>query len=634
MLQDIRENMTGPLALVILGVIALSFVFVGVGANYNFLGGAWVAKVDGDEIGVNFFENRYADFVRNNPSLTTAPEAQRVEYRRQILDGLIYELLLENFLNDYGYRIGDDRLVEFIRGIPDFQGPDGTFDRVAYDEFLAASMRTDAQFEASQRGRMRQQQLQLAIGATGLVTPAEYRRYINLLGEERLVTTATFAPDSVQETIEIDDAAIAAYYENNPLSFQLPESADIEFILIDRDEVAATIEISEERLLQFYEENSYRYLQDEQRESSHILITFGDDEAAAEAEINAILARVNAGESFADLAREYSDDGGTAGNGGSFGAQTRSQLLSELAGAIFSLEEGEIDGPIRSSFGFHIVKVDRILPQGAQPLDQVRAELLLEMRELEADIAFRNLENELGNALFDSPEIAVAATSTGLELRTAEGITRSGGEPFGSNQIAIDAIFDPNVLTGGQTSELVELDASRAAVFRVTRYNEQSRQPLEDVREQILGILTAAEAERILRERADALLAEVEGGAEFRTAAQMAGATVSEPLLLSRQDQTVDPSILYTVFAAGKPAIGEPIRQVVRNSAGGYTVFSLDGVRPGRPESIPLAERDSGKLFRAQDSGFRDFSAFLMTLRENANVVIDDDALAASDFIQ
>ena len=634
MLQNIREKFTGTFALVVLALLAIPFVFVGVGANYNFLGGAWAAKVDGEEIGAAYFEARFRDLVQSNPALATAPEAQRVEYRRQILDGLIYEQLIENYLNENGYRIGDERLVDSIRSIPDFQNDRGEFDRALYNEVLASSLRTDAQFESAQRYRLRQEQLQLAVGATALVTPGEYRRYINLAGEERLITTATFAPDSVTETIEIDDAAIGTYYEDNPFSFQLPESADVEFILIDRDEVAASIEVTESALNAYYEENQFRYLQDEQRESRHILVTFGGDEAAAEAKANDLLARVNAGESFEDLAREFSDDAGTAENGGSFGAQTRSQLLTELAGAVFSLDEGQVDGPIRSNFGFHIIKLDRILPQGAQPLDQVRSELILEIRDLEADAAFRDLENQLGNALFDSPQIADAAAATGLELRTASGITRSGGEPFGANQLAIDAIFDPAVLTGGETSELIELDASRAAVFRVTRYNEQARQPLDEVRDQIVGILTAAEAERILKERADSLLANVGAGAEFRGAAEEAGAAVSEPLLLSRQDQTVDPAILYSVFAAGKPTTAEPIRQVVRNSGGGYTVFSLDAVRPGRPESIPLAERDSGKLFRAQDSGIRDFSAFLLSLRENANVVVNEDALAAADILQ
>lgn len=634
MLQNIREKFTGTFALIILALLAIPFVFVGVGANYSFLGGAYAAKVNGEQVGLGYFEARYREVVTNNPELATAGEQQRQQVRRQILDGLIYEQLLESYLNDAGYRIGDEQVIDSIRNIPEFQGEDGRFDRAAYREALASQGISEADFERGQRRGLRRQQLQLAIGATALETPAEYRRYINLALEERLVTTASFSPDSLDEEIEIAEEDIVSYYDANPVLFELPESADVEYIMISRADVAGDIDVSEAELETYYKENEYRYLQDEQREASHILITFGDDEAAAEAEANELLGRVRAGESFADLAREYSDDAGTAANGGAFGALTRTQFPGELGSAIFALEEGEVDGPIRTSFGFHIVKLDRVLPQGSLPLVQVRAELISEIRDERATAAFLDLENRLGNALFDSPDLAAAAAVVGAEVMTASGITREGGEPFGNNQVAIDAIFDPAVLNEGQISNLVELDADSVAVFRVTDYNEASRQPLDEVREQIRGILRANEAERILRERAESLLAEVESGAEFRGAAEAAGATVSEPLLWSRQDPNADPAVLYNVFAAGRPNQTNPIRDVVRNSMGGFTVYSLDAVIPGRPESIPLAQRDSGKLMRAQESGFADFSAFLLALREEADVVINEDALAGSDFLQ
>ena len=212
--------------------------------------------------------------------------------------------------------------------------------------------------------------------------------------------------------------------------------------------------------------------------------------------------------------------------------------------------------------------------------------------------------------------------------------TREGGEPFGNNQVAIDTIFDPGMLTGGQTSDLVELDNERVAVFRVQRYNEATRQPLDDVREEIRGILTANETDRLLDERARALLEQVESGSEFRSAAEAAGAEVSEPLLLSRQDQENDPALLYSVYASGRPTEMHPVRDVIRNSTGGYTVYSLDAVIAGRPESIPLAQRDSAKLMRAQESGTADFSSFLLALREGADVVVNEDALAGNDVFQ
>ena len=635
MLQNIREKFTGTFALVILGLLAVPFVFVGVGANYNFLGGSFAAQVDGEEIGLGYFEARYREVVAGNPQLATASAEQRQQVREQLLDQLIYEQLFENFLNESGYRISDEQVVKRIRQFPEFIGEGGEFDRVAYNEALAAQGISDADFERSQRNQLRREQLQLSMSATGLMTPAEYRRYINLALEQRLVTTATFSPDSITDTIEIADDAITAYYNDNPTMFQLPETADVEYAMINRADVAANIEVSEQDLQTFYEENQFRYLQDEQREASHILFTFGDDEDAAEAEAAEVLARARAGESFADLAAEFSDDAGTAQNGGSFGALTRTQFPGELGASIFALNEGDIDGPIRTNFGFHIVKLDRVLPQGSLPLAQVRSELITEIRERQADDAFRTLENDLGNALFDTPDLAAAAATAGLEVQTATGITRSGGEPFGSNQIAIDTIFEPGVLSGGQTSDLVELDNERVAVFRVVRYNEATRQPLDDVREQIRGILVANETERLLNQRAEALLMQVEAGAEFRGTAEAAGAEVSAPLLLSRQDPSAaDPAVLYSVFAAGRPDELQPVRNVVRNTAGGYTVYSLDAVLPGRPESIPLAERSTTKDFRAQASGRADFTAFLLSLREEADVVINEDALAGTVVFQ
>ena len=294
MLQNIREKFTGTFALVVLVLLAIPFVFVGVGANYSFFGGSSAAVVDGEEISLGLFEARYRDVVESNPTLVSADEAQRLQVRRQILDNLVYEQLIENYLNEHGYRIGDEQIVEAIRSQPEFQ-TDGRFDREAYNAALLAGRVSSADFERSQRSGLRRRQLQLAIAATAFVTPAEYRRYINLIAEQRLVTTANFSPEMLTEAIEIGDEALSAYYDDNPTLFQNPESADIEYIMIDRNEVAAGIVVTEEELAIYYEENQYRFLQDEQREARHILFTFGDDEDAAEAEALDVLARINAG---------------------------------------------------------------------------------------------------------------------------------------------------------------------------------------------------------------------------------------------------------------------------------------------------------------------------------------------------
>jgi peptidyl-prolyl cis-trans isomerase D len=481
---------------------------------------------------------------------------------------------------------------------------------------------------------LRSDQLRRAIGGTSLITPADYRRFLNLIAEQRLVSLATFDIESAMAEIEVNDEMVTAFYDSNDTLFLTEESADVAFIEVRRDEISGNIEIPEEELLEYYEDNQDRYLQDEQRQARHILILSGDDEDAAEAEAAALLARIQAGESFEELAAEYSDDGGTASRGGDLGVLTRSQLPGELGGAVFSMDTGQVDGPIKSDFGFHVVRLDEIFEQGPLPLDQVRGELLTELRDREAEDAFLELERQVSDALFDAPDIETIAAATGLEVKTVEGFTRAGGEPIGSNQAAIDAVFDARILYDGEISEVIELDANRSAVFTVTAHYEASRQPLEDVREDIIAALQSQEAQTIIFNRAEQLLVALNNGEDFGAASEAAGATVSAPTLLTRQNTETDQAVLAQVFTAKKPTQGSPVTGSVSNSLGGITVYSLDAVIPGRPESIPLADRDAGRLELAQQAGSSDYLAFVQALYEKADIVISQDALAEQELFQ
>ena len=168
----------------------------------------------------------------------------------------------------------------------------------------------------------------------------------------------------------------------------------------------------------------------------------------------------------------------------------------------------------------------------------------------------------------------------------------------------------------------------------MTQYNEATRQPLGDVRDQIEDEIRAQAAELLMIARAEQILAAMAEGVDFGQAAEAAGATVAEPQLVSRQDQEIDQAVLFEVFAAGKPTQAAPVRGRVRNIEGGYTVYSLEAVLPGRPDSIPLAERDARKLRLAQQSGIGDYRAFVQALYDNADVAINDDILAAQDLLQ
>ena len=632
MLQNIREKFTGWIALAILGLIALTFVFVG-GANFAFVGSNYAAKVDGVDIGLGQFEQSYRDVLQQNPQYATLPDNIRQQLRRNILEELIQQRVIDNYLEEAGYRVSDAQVTQLIQQIPEFQ-TNGRFDIELYRSLLAQNGYDPSSFERAQRVTIRRQQLERAIRGSAVLSPAAYRRFLNLAGEQRVVSLATFDSEAVGEDIVVTEEMVTAYYDQNPSLFQLEESADVRYVEIRHSDVAQSVDVTEEKILEYYEANSDLYLQDEQRQARHILVAFNDDEAAAEEKATALAARINAGEPFEDLARTNSDDTLTAGQGGDLGTLTRSQLPDELGDAIFDMSAGDVQGPIRTDFGFHIVRLDRIVEQGPMALDQVRAEIMSDLQDQEAEGLFRELERKLSDALFDAESIEQLAGAVGLEVKSAEGFTRSGGGSLGADAPIIDAVFDEVVLSGGQLSEIVEVDAGRSVVVSVVKHNPAMRQPLDEVREEVERAVRLQQAEEIMAARADEMVAALEGGADFGEAAEAVGAVASEePVLMSRGDQAVDQFVSVAVFTAVKPTQDAPTTGTTRNGQGGYTVYSVEAVLPGRPEALPIEQRDAGKAQLTDQAGVGEYIAFVQALRENADIIINEDAVAATDLL-
>ena len=632
MLQNIRDNLSSKTAMVILGTIVLSFVFVG-GASFTTLGSNYAAKVDGIDISVNQFETAYRNQIQSNPQIAALPEEYRRQVRSSILEQLIQQQVIDNYLAEAGFRITDEQLSEIVRQFPEFH-VNGRFDRETYESILLTADMTPAQFESSQKLNLRRSQLQRSIRGTSVVPPSNYRRFLNLAFENRVVSTASISPASVADEIIVSEELIVAFYEENPTTFSLPESADVEYVEINRNAVAADVNVTEEQLNDSYELNKSRYQQDEQRQARHILILFDDDENGAEAVANEVITRIRSGESFEVLAGQYSKDGATASNGGDLGAMPRTQLPDALGDAIFAMQEGDVEGPVKGDFGFHVVRLDSIVDAGPLPFEQVRASLLTELQEEQADGLFLALERKLSDALFDATDIKSVADAVGAEVKTTASFERDSVAPFDGSQIAADAVFDPTVLSGAAMSEVIGLDVNRTIVFSVSKHNEATLDTLENVREQIATTLTNQQSEDLMARQAQQMLDAVRGGEDFAAAAAAIGAEASNASVMSRNSEESDQALAVAVFTAIKPSEGNPTLGSTRDSTGGYTVFSLDAVIAGQPESIPLADRDAGRVQLVDQYGASDFVAFVRSLRDNAEVIISEDALAAQDLFQ
>ena len=632
MLQKIRDRLTGGFAMTILAIIFVPFAFFGL-TNYNFLSAGWAAKVEDTEISLAQLENAYQNQLLQLSEYGELPAEYLITIKGSILEKLIRDTLVELHVARSGYRIDDGMVMEIIQGAPQFQ-EDGVFKKELYYTWLDQTAQDARVFEAQQRQSMRTSQLQRGIGATAFVTPAEYRRYLNLYGEQRQVSIATFDVAALAETVVVKEEDVTAYYDARPDDFMSPESVDFEYIDLRRDWLMQEIEITEEELLQHYEESKTRFQQDEQRQARHILITFDGDEAAAEEQAVALTARANAGEPFGDLARQYSKDGGTSEQGGDLGTIMESQMPGALGDAIFAMQKGEIQGPVKSDFGFHIVRLDDIVVGGALPFDQVRGELEGELKTRTADARFIELERTLADALFDANDLQVMAETSGLKVAPATGYTRTGGEPFGANQAMIDAIFDEGVLMNGQISDVIEIDINRSAVVQVKEYHPQARKTIDEVRGDITLNLQSERALNMIQDRARRFSEALQEGKEFNVAANEVEAAVTPAVIVGRQDEAIDAAVLAAVFRIRKPSPGNARIDNAITTSGDYAVFMVTAVIPGRPESIPLAERDARKDDLESRAGSADFTAYVTELAQRANIERSDEALQQQDFFQ
>jgi peptidyl-prolyl cis-trans isomerase D len=632
MLQHIREKFTGVFAVVLLGMLAVSFVFFGIG-NFNFFNAGNVATVEDVDISVFQLEQAYQNRLLQLPNYGELPPSTLQLIRANTLEQLIKETLIEVHIGQEGYRVGDEQVTQMIQEEPQFQ-ESGVFNKALYYDWLDQRV-IDAQvFEAQQRRGLRTSQVQRGIGATAFVTPSEYRRYLNLFAEQRVATIATFDIASLAESIVVRDEDVQTYYDARPNDFRSPESVDFEYIEINRATLGAEIDVTDEVLQQYYSENSNRFLQDEQRNANHILITFDGDEAAAEEQATALTARANAGEPFADLARQYSKDGGTANNGGNLGAVMQSQMPGALGDAIFSMNQGEIYGPVKTEFGFHVIQLQEVIAGGPLPLDQVRGELLQELRVEGFEDQFRNLERQVGDAVFDAEDLQSIAASAGLQVQTVGGFTRSGGEPFGANQTVIDNVFDSAILSDRQISDLIEVDADRSIMIRVSEYHEEARRPVEELRDDIVFALQSDRAVNIIDDRSRRLREALQEGRDFEEMAFQLEAAYSPNVTVTRYQEEMDAAVLDAIFRAKKPSMGKGRLGSTVSTTGDYVVFMVSAVIPGRPETIPLEERDQRKEQLQMAAGASDFNAFVNELERTGDIERSEDALATPEYLQ
>jgi peptidyl-prolyl cis-trans isomerase D len=403
-------------------------------------------------------------------------------------------------------------------------------------------------------------QLESAFSASSFVTPAELARLRALTRQQREIAWLT-----------IPAAKLAA-------------EATPDYVEVSLAQLATKVHVDDAQLKTYYDEQKAktpeRFTQAEQRRVRHILFQVADpkDDAAAKAKAEAALKRAQSGEDFGKLAQELSQDSGSAKNGGDLGWAERSRYVGPFADAAFSMKEGEIKGPIKTQFGYHILKLDGIQPVAVKSFEQSKSDMDAEYRRTEAEKLFNDAQDSLADAALQNGDIDVVARKAGLEVHDLANFSRTGGGgDLGKSPAVVEAAFSPDVLDG-HLSPMVEIEKGRGVVLRATDHQAPKQKPLEEVRTDVIAAWKKERGSELATEQAVAAVKRLQGGESWDSVAKSLGLTAQPPKFVARADQTVPAEIRQGVFDEPKPA-GKPVYSSAPLPDGDAAVIALSAVR-------------------------------------------------------
>jgi peptidyl-prolyl cis-trans isomerase D len=621
MLQQIRDKITGWFAAVFLGAIAIVFIFWGIQFESSTTQAA--AKVNGEKIPVEAVRRAWQDRQRELQQELRdelPPEVARTEQQRLVDNFIRRELLLQR-ADQLGYRVGDRELAEAIAAIPAMQ-VDGKFDRDRYAALLRQQGRTEAGFEDEFRDDLQVRQLQDALTASGFALPGELRRRVEIGNEARDVQMVLVPLEGYLAGASVTEEQVAQRYEERKADFLSPEKANLQFLELNLGSIAAGVEVTEPKLREFYDQVAVeRYTTTERRRARHILVESGKDDAAALAKAGKLADEARAGADFAVLATKNSDDPGSKGQGGDLGWATRESFVGPFADALFAMQPGEIKGPVKTQFGYHVIKLEGIEPGAQRSFEDVRAELESDYRRDQAQALFYERSQQLADESFAAlTELESVAEKLGLELRTVEGYTRQGGGPFGADKKLIDAVFSDDVLKQGQNSQAVSIGEETVVVARVTDHQPPQQRPLADVRGEVEASLRAEAAGKAAEAAATAAAAKVAAGASVADAAKELKLQPLPATTVTRRMEGLPPELAKALFTVPAPAPGKVSTGTAKLANGSAVAFAVTAARPGTMPTDDQAQVADALKQLGGGIGQAEFAAYLGEIERTATI--------------
>ncbi|AUF97165.1 peptidylprolyl isomerase [Pseudomonas sp. 02C 26] len=620
MLQNIRDNSQGWIAKTIIGLIVVLMALTGFEAIFQAASHSQdAAKVNGETISQNEL-SQAVDMQRRQLMQQLGKDfdpalLDEKMLREAALKGLIDRKLLLEGAKDAKFAFSEAALDQVILQTPEFQ-VDGKFDANRFDQVIRQMGYGRLQFREMLAEEMLIGQLRTGLAGSSFVTDKQVEAFARLEKQTRDFASLTFKANPA--AVKVSDEEVKAHYDQHAKEFMTPDQVVIDYIELKKSAFFDQVKVDPAELQALYEKEIANLA--EQRHAAHILIDVNDkvSDAQAKAKIEEIQQRLAKGEDFAALAKEFSQDAGSAASGGDLGFAGPGAYDAEFEDALYKLNKDQVSQPVRSEFGYHLIKLLGVEAPQVPTFASLKDKLTRELKTQQVEQRFVEVTKQLEDSAFEASDLAQPAQDLGLKVQTSAPFGREGGDGITANRQVVQAAFSEEVIDEGANSSAIELDPETVLVLRVKEHRKPEQLPLEAVAQRISEHLAKEKATAELKAKADKLIAGLRDGSIVAGAGHD-GQTWKVQEAVSRGQEGIDPVELQAVFRLAKPAgKDKPEYASAVLADGSLVVVQLRGVNEGAAATDE--EKQQIRRYLASRAGQQDFAAYRKQLAANAEI--------------
>ncbi len=634
MLQMIRDQVKGWLAVVIFTIMIIPFAFWGINYYFEQSGGIIAIEVNGEEITLADFQRAYQDMRAQWQSMSGSPVREETEplIKQRVTEDLIQDELLGQAGKKAGLYVSDEEAWQLIRQIPAFNDDNG-FNMAMFEVTASQNGLTPPGFLAMIKEDMAIDQLRSAVVTTEFVTQPEVSGYSGILFQDRDLSYAMLSSDELKETIEPTDEEIQAYYEQEG-RFMEPERVRIGYLVLSLAKIAEEVYLEDGELEAYFDDNRQNYQVEGTRKVKQILVNLPEEPAEEtveemKAKATELYELVLQGENWEDVVVNHSGQYEDVIEFSEFGFLTKGAMEEEVDEVVFSMQEGEISEPVQSRLGFHIMSVDEIQEGTDATLDTRREEVEQDLRREKAEQQLYELTDRLAGLTYENPDtLEVAAEELGLKLQSSDYLSREDpGAGIVSEPGVMAAAFSDEVLLEENNSELLELENDRYMVLRVLDHLPAFKTSMGEVRDEIVTRLKFEQARDRTREKGETILEQLRQGKSKEDLAQEFSLEWITAQGVNQDDESVNRAVLRSAFRAGVPENDQAIFDGTSLGTGDYAVIIVHSVSKTDSDEIETEELDivRGQLLQARAASA--WAGFNESLQAEADITIYEESL-------